>query len=174
MEANTVAQQIGDQLRRRQMTLAVAESCTGGLLGDFITDIPGSSDYFLGGVLSYSNQVKQRLLGVQAATLETQGAVSAQCAAEMAQGARRLVQSDVALSVTGIAGPGGGSDGKPKGLTYIHLSAPDCERGQRFIWPGDRRANKVDSALAALHLLLDYLESTEAAQEARSQEERDG
>lgn len=174
METNSLAQQIGDQLRRRQMTLAVAESCTGGLLGDLITDIPGSSDYFLGGVLSYSNQVKHQLLGVQAATLETHGAVSAQCAAEMAQGARRLVQSDVALSVTGIAGPGGGSDGKPRGLTYLHLSAPGCERGQRFIWPGDRRANKVDSALAALRLLLDYLEATEEAQEMRSQEKEDG
>lgn len=174
METNFLAQQIGDQLRRRQMTLAVAESCTGGLLGDLITDIPGSSDYFLGGVLSYSNQVKHQLLGVQAATLETHGAVSAQCAAEMAQGVRRLVQSDVALSVTGIAGPGGGSDGKPKGLTYLHLSAPGCEQGQRFIWPGDRRANKVDSALAALRLLLDYLEATEEAQEKRSQEKEDG
>lgn len=174
METNLLAQQIGDQLRRRQMTLAVAESCTGGLLGDLITDIPGSSDYFLGGVLSYSNQVKHQLLGVQAATLETHGAVSAQCAAEMAQGVRRLVQSDVALSVTGIAGPGGGSDSKPKGLTYLHLSAPGCEQGQRFIWPGDRRANKVDSALAALRLLLDYLEATEEAQEMRSQEKEDG
>ncbi|MBE2233708.1 MAG: CinA family protein [Anaerolinea sp.] len=174
METNLLAQQIGDQLRRRQMTLAVAESCTGGLLGDLITDIPGSSDYFLGGVLSYSNQVKHQLLGVQAATLETHGAVSAQCAAEMAQGVRRLVQSDVALSVTGIAGPGGGSDSKPKGLTYLHLSAPGCEQGQRFIWPGDRRANKVDSAMAALRLLLDYLEATEEAQEMRSQEKEDG
>ncbi|HNS03806.1 MAG TPA: CinA family protein [Anaerolineae bacterium] len=171
MQANKLAQQVGDRLRRRQMTLAVAESCTGGLLGDLITDIPGSSDYFLGGVLSYSNQVKHRLLGVQAETLAGEGAVSAQCAAEMAQGVRRLVQSDVALSITGIAGPGGGSDGKPKGLTYLHLSAPGCERGQRFIWPGDRRANKLDAARAALHLLLDYLESTEQAQETRFQEE---
>lgn len=158
METEQLAQQIGDGLRRRGLTLAVAESCTGGLLGDHITDVPGSSDYFLGGVLSYSNQVKHRLLGVQAETLAAHGAVSAQCAAEMAQGARRLVGSDAALSVTGIAGPGGGSDGKPKGLTYIHLSAPGCERGLRALWPGDRRANKEDSARAALGLLLDYLE----------------
>ena len=158
METEQLAQQIGDRLRRRGLTLAVAESCTGGLLGDHITDVPGSSDYFLGGVLSYSNQVKHQVLGVQAETLAVHGAVSPQCAAEMAQGVRRLVGSDVALSVTGIAGPGGGSDGKPKGLTYIHLSAPDCERGLRALWPGDRRANKEDSARATLRLLLNYLE----------------
>jgi PncC family amidohydrolase len=158
METEHLAQQIGDGLRRRGLTLAVAESCTGGLLGDHITDVPGSSDYFLGGVLAYSNQVKHMVLGVQAETLAVHGAVSAQCAAEMAQGARRLVGSDVALSVTGIAGPDGGSDDKPKGLTYIHLSAPGCERGLSALWPGDRRANKEDSARAALRLLLDYLE----------------
>ncbi|HSN74768.1 MAG TPA: CinA family protein [Anaerolineae bacterium] len=158
MQANHLAQQIGDRLRSQHLTLAVAESCTGGLLGDQITDVPGSSNYFLGGVLAYSNQVKQGLLGVRAGTLETHGAVSPQCAAEMAQGVRRLLGSDVALSVTGIAGPGGGTDGKPVGLTYIHLSAPGCECGLRAVWPGDRRANKVDTALAALRLLLDYLE----------------
>lgn len=163
MEANALAQQIGDTLRTRRLTLAVAESCTGGLLGDFITDIPGSSDYFLGGVLCYSNQVKQGLLGVRAETLETQGAVSPQCAAEMAQGVRRLIHSDVALSITGIAGPTGGSEAKPLGLTYIHLSAPGCERGVRHVWPADRRANKVDSALAALRLLLEYLENPDGA-----------
>lgn len=157
MEAEQLAQQIGDGLRRRGLSLAVAESCTGGLLGDHITDVPGSSDYFLGGVLAYSNQVKHEVLGVHAETLAVHGAVSAQCAAQMAQGVRRLVGSDVALSVTGIAGPGGGSDGKPRGLTYIHLSAPGCERGLRALWPGDRRANKADSARAALRLLLDYL-----------------
>jgi PncC family amidohydrolase len=158
MQANHPAQQIGERLRSRRLTLTVAESCTGGLLGDMITDVPGSSDYFLGGVLAYSNQVKQALLDVRAETLESQGAVSAQCAAEMAQGVRRLLGSDVALSVTGIAGPGGDTADKPLGLTYIHLSAPDCERGVRAVWPSDRRANKIDSALAALHLLLEYLE----------------
>jgi PncC family amidohydrolase len=126
-----------------------------------ITDVPGSSDYFLGGVLAYSNQVKQSLLGVRAETLETHGAVSHQCAAEMAQGVGRLLGSDVALSVTGIAGPGGDTADKPLGLTYIHLSAPGCERGMRAVWPGDRRANKMDSALAALQLLQGYLEEGE-------------
>jgi PncC family amidohydrolase len=158
MNTNQLAQQIGVKLRSHQLTLAVAESCTGGLLGDMITDVPGSSDYFLGGVLAYSNQVKQSLLDVRAETLETHGAVSPQCAAEMAQGVRRLLGSDVALSVTGIAGPGGDTVDKPLGLTYIHLSAPGCEQGMRAVWPGGRRANKMDSALAALQLLQDYLE----------------
>lgn len=158
MQAVQLAQQAGERLRSRQFTLAVAESCTGGLLGDNITDVPGSSDYFLGGVLAYSNQVKQGLLGVRSETLASYGAVSSQCAAEMAQGVRRLLGSDVALSVTGIAGPSGDTADKPLGLTYIHLSAPGCERGLRCVWPSDRRANKVDSALAALRLLLDYLE----------------
>ena len=158
MQAIQLAQQVGERLRSRQLTLAVAESCTGGLLGDNITDVPGSSDYFLGGVLAYSNQVKQGLLGVRSETLATYGAVSPQCAAEMSQGVRRLLGSDVALSVTGIAGPSGDTADKPLGLTYIHLSAPGCERGLRSVWPSDRRANKVDSALAALRLLLNYLE----------------
>ena len=158
MQTNHPAQQIGALLRSQRLTLAVAESCTGGLLGDMITDVPGSSDYFLGGVLAYSNHAKQALLGVRAETLAHQGAVSAQCAAEMAQGVHGLLGSGVALSVTGIAGPGGETADKPLGLTYIHLSAPDCERGVRAVWPGDRRANKIDSALAALHLLLEYLE----------------
>jgi nicotinamide-nucleotide amidase len=99
---------------------------------------------------------------VRTETLETQGAVSSQCAAEMAQGARRLLNCDVALSITGIAGPGGDTPDKPLGLTYIHLSAPGCEQTMRVVWPGDRRANKVDSARAALRLLLDYLEKTES------------
>ncbi len=162
MNSNHVAQQIGVKLRGRQLTLAVAESCTGGLLGDMITDVPGSSDYFLGGVLAYSNQVKRSLLDVRAETLEIHGAVSSQCAAEMAQGVRRLLGCEVALSVTGIAGPGGDTPDKPLGLTYIHLSAPGCEQTMRVVWPGDRRSNKVDSARAALRLLLDYLEEMES------------
>lgn len=158
MDPYTLAQQIGEKLRAQRWTLAVAESCTGGLLGDRITDVPGSSDYFLGGVLAYSNQVKHNLLGVRQETLDTVGAVSAQCAAEMAQGVRQLLHADTALSITGIAGPSGDTRDKPLGLTYVHLSAPGCEQGLRKVWPADRRANKEDSALAALQLLLDYLE----------------
>lgn len=157
--AATLAARAGERLRARGQTLAVAESCTGGLLGDLLTDTPGSSDYFLGGVLAYSNAVKAALLGVSAETLAQAGAVSPQCAAEMAQGARRLVGSDIALSVTGIAGPGGGSTEKPVGLTYLHVSAANAEIGLVRCWDGDRRANKQCSAVAALRLLLDYLEA---------------
>lgn len=140
------------------MSLSLAESCTGGLVGDHITDIPGSSDYFRGGVMAYSDQVKQDLLGVHAETLLHFGAVSALCAAEMAQGVRRLLKTDLSVSVTGIAGPAGGSVEKPVGLTYFHLSAPDAEIGRREVWAGDRRANKEESALAALQMLASYLE----------------
>jgi PncC family amidohydrolase len=160
LEAFDLSRRVGELLRARQLTLCIAESCTGGLVGDCLTDVPGSSDYFLGGVLSYSNDVKQRLLGVTGETLAEFGAVSAACAREMAQGARRLLQADLAVSVTGIAGPGGGTDGKPAGLTYFHLAAADRDIGRRAIWQGDRRANKEQSAVAALQLVLTYLEET--------------
>lgn len=158
VESHTLAEQVGSLLRARKLSLCLAESCTGGLVGDLITDTPGSSDYFLGGVTAYSNSAKQDLLGVQAETLARFGAVSAQCAAEMAQGVRRLFKADLAVSVTGIAGPGGGSEEKPVGLTYLHLSAPDAEIGLREMWSGDRRANKESAALAALRLLARYLQ----------------
>ena len=153
-----MARQAGELLRVSGLTLAVAESCTGGLLGDAITDVAGSSDYFLGGIISYSDRIKRDLLGVREETLVAFGAVSAQCAQEMARGARRALNADLALSVTGIAGPGGGTPDKPVGLTYLHLSAPGGEHGRREVWPGDRQANKRHSAAAALHLLLTYLE----------------
>lgn len=152
------AQRVGALLRQHGLTLAVAESCTGGLLGDALTDVPGSSDYFLGGVLAYSNSVKQQVLGVPAQTLAQQGAVSAQCAAAMANGVQRLLGSDLALSVTGIAGPGGGTPDKPVGLTWVHLAAADAQHSSRAVWAGDRVANKQASASAALHLLQLYLE----------------
>ena len=159
IQAYDLSSRVGELLRTRRLTLAVAESCTGGLLGDCLTDVPGSSDYFLGGVLSYSNDAKQRLLGVRDETLAAHGAVSAACAREMADGVRRLLQADVGVSITGVAGPGGTED-KPQGLTYLHLAAPDRSTGRRELWQGDRRANKEQSALAALRLLLDYLEES--------------
>ena len=154
-----LAQRAGRLLQTYGLTVAVAESCTGGLVGDMITDVPGSSAYFLGGIQSYADAVKRDVLGVQADTLTTQGAVSAACAQEMARGARRLIDADIALSVTGIAGPGGGSDGKPMGLTFLHLAAANADLERRYVWTGDRRANKLSSAVAALQLLVDYLEA---------------
>lgn len=157
MNTDGLSERVGALLRHNGLTLALAESCTGGLVGDCITDIAGSSDYFLGGIIAYSYAAKEAQLGVQRATLDAYGAVSPQCAAEMAQGARRAFKADVALSVTGIAGPGGAMPGKPVGLTYFHLSAPDTEIGHHEIWHGDRRANKESSALVVLRMLERYL-----------------
>ena len=148
---------IGEILARRQMTLAVAESCTGGLLGSLITDVPGSSAYFVGGVVSYSNEAKSRILRVPDEMLRQHGAVSEDVALAMARGARELFQVDVALAVTGIAGPAPNRS-KPVGLVYVALAASDLESGREFRWTGDRLTNKRRSAEAALQLLLDYLE----------------
>ncbi len=151
---------VGQLLRARGMTIALAESCTGGLIAHRLTNIAGSSDYVRGGVVSYSNEAKQNILGVQHSTLETHGAVSEQTAQEMARGARKLFASNVAISVTGIAGPGGSSDTKPVGLTYIGLVAPEHEQVRRFVWEQDRVGNKEASADAALHMLIEWLEAT--------------
>jgi len=148
---------VGELVRSQELTLSVAESCTGGLLGHRLTNVPGSSDYFVGGVVAYSYDIKERVLGVRHDTLYDHGAVSEQTALEMAQGARRLFGTDVALSVTGIAGPGGGMPDKPVGLVYIALSARDQEICHRLVWEDDREANKAHSAQAALELLVAYL-----------------
>jgi nicotinamide-nucleotide amidase len=154
-----LAGQAGQLLRERDLKLALAESCTGGLLGSLITDVPGSSDYFLGSAVTYAYSAKETILGVGKETLAEHGAVSPQAAAEMAQGARRLFGADLALSVTGIAGPTGAQPhvGKPVGLVYIHLSAPDAEMGERHVWDSDRTGNKRLSAGAALRLLVRYV-----------------
>lgn len=144
---------IAARLAARGWTLGTAESCTGGLIGDTLTDRSGSSAYFLGGVIAYDNRIKRERLGVQSGTLERFGAVSAETALEMARGARAALAVDVAVSATGVAGPGGGSDEKPVGLVYIGLSAPGVERVEQHVWPHDRAGNKRASADAALRLL---------------------
>lgn len=147
----------GELLRSQGLTLSVAESCTGGLLGHRLTNVPGSSDYFIGGVVAYSYDAKERVLHVRHNTLYDYGAVSEQTALEMARGVRRLFLTDVALSVTGIAGPGGGMPDKPVGLVYIALSARDREVCHRFVGDSDREGNKAYSAQAALEMLVGYL-----------------
>jgi PncC family amidohydrolase len=138
--------------------LAVAESCTGGLIGHRLTQVSGSSAAFLGGVVAYHNSVKEKTLGVPADTLEREGAVSEATALAMAEGVRRLLGADIALAVTGIAGPTGGTEGRPVGLTYIALSAaPDVLICERHLWRGKRQQNKDSSAMAALSLLQRYL-----------------
>jgi nicotinamide-nucleotide amidase len=139
----------------RGVTVALAESCTGGLVADAITDIAGSSGYFAGGVVSYSNEAKESLLDVPGPVLEAHGAVSAQVARAMAEGARARFGTSVAASVTGIAGPDGGSEAKPVGLTYVAVADADGVDVRRFVWPGDRAANKVSSAAAVLELLIE-------------------
>ncbi len=156
----TLEQEIGQLLSQVGQTVCTAESCTGGLIASRITDIAGSSAYMLGGVVAYSNAVKQQLLNVQEETLITHGAVSELTAREMALGARALFGADYAMSVTGIAGPSGGTDEKPVGLTYIGVAGPaGLVIVERHIWQGDRLANKQSSATAALQLLLNTLTS---------------
>ena len=148
---------IAEALTARGWLVAIAESCTGGLIGHLLTEQPGSSAYFAGGVISYSNAVKQQALGVREETLRVHGAVSAECALEMARGVRAALGAHVGLSATGIAGPGGGTVSKPVGLVYIGLSSPLGEIAERHFWPHDRSGNKWATADAALSLLLRHL-----------------
>ncbi len=147
----------GELLRRKSQTLAVAESCTGGLLGDRITNVPGSSDYFLGGAIAYAYEAKERLLGVRHETLSTFGAVSRETVVEMARGARQALNASVGVSVSGIAGPGGGMPNKPVGLVWFGLSTPDGDWAWHFVFKGSRLEVKQQSADKALTLLKDYL-----------------
>ncbi len=149
----TIASSAGEKLKAGGKTLAAAESCTGGLAAQLITDIPGSSAYFLGGAVAYSNGAKLRLLGVKAATLKKHGAVSETCAREMAAGAKRVFKSDYAFSVTGIAGPGGGSAKKPVGLVYFGLAYPGGVKIFRRRFRGGRPAVRA----CAANFILDEL-----------------
>lgn len=151
---------IGNYLRHWGLKLALAESCTGGLVADRITNVSGSSDYFLGGIVAYAYEAKVALLGVSWDTLHEHGAVSRETVIEMARGARTALGSDLALSVSGIAGPGGGMPGKPVGYTWLGLSTVEGDWARNFTWTGDRVANKAASADAALQFLLDYLKKS--------------
>jgi PncC family amidohydrolase len=145
-------------LLRNGKTLATAESCTGGLLGDRITGVPGSSAYYLGGVIAYANSVKEQVLEVSKEMMVEHGAVSELTALEMARGARRLLNADYGISVTGIAGPGGGSEQKPVGLTWVAVSGPEGDFAARHIYPGDREQNKHAAVDSVLELLLRVIE----------------
>ena len=155
---NPLEIEVGRLLQQRGWKLVLAESCTGGLLGSRITDVSGSSEYFLGGVIAYAYEAKADLLGVSWNTLNTKGAVSRETVLEMARGVRRGMKADIAVSVSGIAGPGGGTPEKPVGTTWIGLAGPDGERAKMFQFSGDREGNKNSAADAALKLLLDYLQ----------------
>jgi PncC family amidohydrolase len=166
-EIFALAQQVGERLRRQGRSLAVAESCTGGLLGAALTDVAGSSAYFLGGVISYADRVKVEQLQVPEGTLDRHGAVSEETAAAMASGVRGLLRADIGVSITGVAGPDA-EGAKPVGLTFIGIAAPTlpAPRGggesvltHRFQWTGDRWDNRRRSVIAALELLVQTLGS---------------
>jgi PncC family amidohydrolase len=148
---------LADFLQAQRLTLATAESCTGGLLGSWLTDQPGASNYYLGGVIAYHNLVKQQLLGVPAATLATAGAVSAECALAMAQGVHDLLRANCAIAITGIAGPGGGSVAKPVGLVWVAVISPKRQQVQSYQWQHDRLTHKKLAAQAGIQMLLTLL-----------------
>jgi PncC family amidohydrolase len=152
---------VGERLTSHGLWLATAESCTGGLVGHLLTNVSGSSNYYRGGVVSYANEAKVHLLGVKPETLDKFGAVSEQTVLEMARGVRKALSADIGISVSGIAGPTGGTPDKPVGTVWIGLSAANGEFAKRFLWSGDRLAIKEQSAQAALKLLVKYLEIDE-------------
>jgi PncC family amidohydrolase len=152
--------QVGELLRQRGLRLAVAESCTGGLIGDRITNVAGSSTYFIGGVTSYAYEAKVRLLGVRWETLEKHGAVSRETVLEMARGVRNVLATDIGLAVSGIAGPAGGTPEKPVGTTWIGLSAAGYEQAWLNRLEGDRLQIKERAAEQALQYLVEYLLGT--------------
>lgn len=143
-------------LRERRLTISAAESCTGGLLCAALTEVPGSSDYFVGGIVTYANAAKTKHLGVDQAVLDQFGAVSREVAGQMARGAQALFSADMAVSVTGVAGPG--ADGpKPAGLTFIGVAHDDRVEVREFRWHGERASNRTASVDAALRLALEIL-----------------
>lgn len=158
-EAKTAAKKLHDVLVSKKgkkdsvLKLAVAESCTGGLIGAYLTEFKGSSDYFQGGCMAYSNEVKSKTLKVKEKTLKTFGAVSEQTAEEMAQGAAIVFSADIAVSVTGIAGPLGGTKEKPKGTVWIGLYTSDKKIAHHFLFKGDRQQVRLQAVKQALKLV---------------------
>jgi len=149
----TVAEKLVELLKAQNLTCATAESCTGGGVGSAITAVPGSSAVFAGGVISYSNDVKREVLGVKAETLASAGAVSPETAAQMAEGVRTLLKTDLAVSLTGIAGPDGGSDEKPVGLVWFGLATKDGVRTEKVLFAGDRARVREQAVVHALGML---------------------
>ena len=150
-----LAARVGERCLAIVARIATVESCTGGLIGHTLTEVPGSSAYYLGGFVTYSDSAKQAMVGVPADVLAAHGAVSAQTALAMAVGGRERTGADLCLSVTGIAGPDGGSSAKPVGLTYVAIADARGGEVRRFVWSGSRAENKRASAQAALELVLE-------------------
>ena len=154
---NKILNQSATTLTRKKLTLSICESCTGGMLGSIITQVPGSSKYFPGGIIAYSNEVKQKTVGVKPATLKKYGAVSAEVAREMAQGVRKRFKSDIGIGITGIAGPSGGSKRKPVGMVYIGIAYNKMIFAEKYLFKGNRdyiRKKACKQALVLLNHLL--------------------
>ncbi|MCE5259292.1 MAG: CinA family protein [Chloroflexi bacterium] len=158
VEYEDLVRQLGSLLIKRRWMVSTAESCTGGLLGHALTSLSGSSNYFQGGVIAYSNYLKRSLLGVPAELLETVGAVSSPVALAMARGVRQVCSSQVGLATTGIAGPSGGTPAKPIGTVYIAYADEHAEQVLHLVWQGDRNSNNANSVRAALELALTRLQ----------------
>jgi len=160
MEQNllSLSSDIGQLLIENNLTVATGESCTGGLLGHYLTGVSGSSAYFLGGVIAYSNRIKEQMLGVQSQTLLQHGAVSEETACEMAEGIQRKFESDIGLSTTGIAGPTGGTPTKPVGLVWIGISTKTTTQAFECHFKGSRNEVKTGTVKEILTRLLDHLE----------------
>ena len=156
-ELVALAGRVGEVLGSRRLTLATAESCTGGLVGHVLTEISGSSAWYLGGAVVYSDQLKRQLADVPADLLATHGAVSEPVASALATGIRARLGADLGISVTGIAGPTGATPGKPVGLVFVGAADADGATVVRHLWDGDRSANKRASAASVLQLLLGRL-----------------
>ncbi len=165
IDGRTLETVVGDLLRARRMTIAVAESCTGGLLASRLTDVPGSSDYVERGAVCYSNRAKVEMLGVPAELIETHGAVSEPIARAMAEGIRARAAVDVAVAVTGIAGPGGGSAQKPVGTVFIAAIVGDETRARAFQFLGGRDLVKFQAAQSALNMVRLMLLGVEGGRE---------
>jgi PncC family amidohydrolase len=153
----TLAERLAETLTQRGWKIATVESCTAGGLAYRITEIPGASAYFLGGVIAYDNQVKTRWVGVPEPIFKQHGAVSAEAAAAMAEGGRQRFDTDVCLAITGIAGPGGGTPQKPVGTVFISISGRTTTRTDRFVFAGDRQTVRDGAIDAALKMALDLL-----------------
>lgn len=156
----TPLEKVVHALRERKLTLSAAESCTGGLLSHLLTNVPGISEHFLGGIVSYSNQAKRDLLKVREDVLRDHGPVSVPCVLAMAHGCRDAFKSDLAVAITGIAGPGGGTPDKPVGLILVAIADSHGAACRRYMGGDDRRENKRGAAQAALEMLADRLEAT--------------
>jgi PncC family amidohydrolase len=156
----SLAARVGERCLTLGTRIATVESCTGGLVGHLITETPGSSAYYVGGFVTYSDESKQAMVGVPADVLTAHGAVSAQTAIAMAAGGRERTGAEIGVSVSGIAGPDGGSQAKPVGLTYVAVVDAAGPLVRRYIWSGSRAENKRSSAQAALELVLERIQAT--------------